>query len=163
MESFTYGFRIVGPTWERRRLVDAGAALAGYAACNDRAEVYREAYLSAFALGADFRKHLEATGSTRGYTEACGAAWLWFDIDRESDLARALQDARRLALAIAERFTLDDDDLLTFFSGAKGFHLGLPTCLWRPAPALDFNRVARRFAGGLAERAGVTIDVGVYD
>src|SRR5262245_40465496 len=106
MQSLPYGFRIVGPTWERRRLVDAGAALAGYAACDGRAEVHCEAYLSAFTFGGDFRRHLEAAGSTRGYTGACGAAWLWLDIDRQSDLECALRDARRLALAAVERLGL---------------------------------------------------------
>ncbi len=42
MTTCPYGFRIVGATWEARRLVDATAALAGYAACDERADVTRE-------------------------------------------------------------------------------------------------------------------------
>jgi hypothetical protein len=56
-----------------------------------------------------------------------------------------------------------DDDLLTFFSGSKGFHVGLPTCLWMPEPSADFNRVCRCLAETVAAAAGVTTDVGVYD
>jgi hypothetical protein len=52
--------------------------------------------------------------------------------------------------------------LLLFFSGSKGFHVGLPT-VWNPAPSPDFHRVARCLAERLAALAGVVIDRGVYD
>jgi hypothetical protein len=42
-----------------------------------RAEVHTEAYLSAFAFGVDFRRHLETTGSTKDYNGVCWAPWLW--------------------------------------------------------------------------------------
>jgi hypothetical protein len=58
---------------------------------------------------------------------------------------------------------MEPADLLLFFSGSKGFHLGLPTALWSPAPTLDFHRTARRFAEHVAELAAVTLDAGVYD
>lgn len=159
-----YAFRIVGPTWERRRLVDAGSAFQGYAACDDRAEVEREAYLSAFHFGEDFRDLLESTGSTAGFAGACWSAWLWFDIDRADDLDAALLGARRLTCFTLERFrSLDDSRLLAFYSGSKGFHIGIPSSVWGPAPSVDFHRVARRFAERIAELAKVTIDSGVYD
>ena len=41
--------------------------------------------------------------------------------------------------------SLDDDDALLFFSGRKGYHVGLPT-FWNPAPSVTFHRAARRFA-----------------
>jgi hypothetical protein len=157
-----YGFRIVGATSEARRLVDAAAALRGYAACDERAEVHRQAYLSSFAFGDAFRRQLEESGSTRGFSGICWSPWLWWDIDRENDLDRALSDTRRLALALDERFGAGED-LLVFYSGSKGFHVGLPTRLWQPAPSAVFNRVARRFAETIAGRIGVAVDGGVYD
>jgi len=69
----------------------------------------------------------------------------------------------RLALAVGERFGVGDDDLLIFFSGAKGFHFGLATSAWCPAPAKDFHRTARRFCEDVAAFADVVIDTGVYD
>ena len=158
-----FGFRIVGSCHEARRLVDADAAFVAYCNCDERAEVNREAYLSAFRFGDDFRSHLDATGSTKNFNGVCWSLWLWFDIDREDDLDRALNDARKLAAFVAERYRLDDDDLLIFYSGAKGFHVGLPTSLWMPSPSVTFHTTARRLAEALAERAGVVIDVGVYD
>jgi hypothetical protein len=50
-----------------------------------------------------------------------------------------------------------------FFSGAKGFHIGLPTALWSPAPSADFHKDCRCMAENLATAAVVTIDPGIYD
>lgn len=158
-----YGFRILGSCAGERRVVDWSDAFAGYASLDARAEVHREAYLSAFAYGEDFRSQLESTSSTKGFDGACWSPWIWADIDRQGALDRARLDAARLASFLADRFRLDDDDLLIFFSGSKGFHIGLPTTLWEPEPAPTFNRTARRFAEGLAAVAPVTIDTGVYD
>jgi hypothetical protein len=164
MTSCPYGYRIVGATWERRQLVDAGAAVLGYASCDNRAEPGREAYLSAFQFGAQFRQLLDTTGSTAGYTGVCWAPWLWFDIDRADALDGALSDARRLAAYLLQRFaSLDDDDLLAFYSGSKGFHVGLPTALWRPDASTLFHQAARRCCERLAAAAGVVIDSGIYD
>lgn len=161
-----HGYRIVGPCSAERRLVDWSAAFRAYAECDPRARVESEAYLSAFTFGDDFAAHLRATGSTRGFAGACWAPWLWFDIDREptaGGIDAALEDARKLAVALSDRYGVDDGMQLWFFSGAKGFHAGIPTALWAPAPGVDFHRVARRLAETIAEAAGVLIDVGVYD
>ncbi len=157
------GFRVMGNVEGTRRLVDAGAALAAHAAADPKAEVEKESYLSAFWFADDFREHLEATSSSKGYDGVCWSPWLWWDIDRKDDLDRALQDARALASRLLDRYSdLDADDLLLFFSGAKGFHVGLPT-FWAPAPSVTFHRTARLFAEALAANAGVSIDSGVYD
>ena len=162
MTSCLYGYRIVGACSETRRLVDAAAAFAGYAALDERCEPHKEAYLSAFQFGEDFRQLLIETGSTAGYSGSCWAPWLWFDLDSD-ELHYAHQDAAALAVFLVERFAVDPGELLTFFSGSKGFHVGLPTSLWAPGPSADFHRTARRFAERVAELAAVTIDTGVYD
>ena len=156
------GFRIVGPCTGERRLVCWPTAFVGYASLDARAEVEREAYLSAFTFGEDFQQHLDATGSTAKFDGVCGGEFVWFDIDR-TDLEAARRDAARLCLFIVERYRLDDDALLIFFSGSKGFHVGLPTDLWQPSASLLFNAVAKRLAEGLAGAAQVELDLGVYD
>ena len=156
------GYRIVGPCTGERRLVNWLAAFAGYATLDVRIDFNHEGYLSAFTFGLDFRAYLDANRSTKGFDGPCGAEFIWFDIDR-TDLELARRDAARLALRLVERFALVDDGLLIFFSGSKGFHIGLPTLIWGPLPSLTFNRVTRQFAEGLAARANVAIDSGVYD
>jgi hypothetical protein len=130
---------------------------------NLTAEIGREAYLSFFWFGDDFRHYLVDTGSTRVYSGVCWAPYLWWDIDHAEKPDLALHNARRLAMTLLERYTaLDEHDLLLFFSGSKGYHLGLPT-FWRPAPSVNFHKQARRFAELLAFIAGVGIDSSVYD
>jgi hypothetical protein len=163
MHQAPYGFRIVGSCSETRRLVDATAALSGYAECVEQAELTNEGYLSAFQFGDEFRRHLEMTGSTKGYKGPCWSPWLWWDIDRKDDIEAAARAARRLASFLVDRYRIDGDELLVFYSGSKGFHVGLPSSLWRPESAVTFNRQSRQFAEQAAERAGIEIDVGVYD
>lgn len=125
-------------------------------------DVNREAYLSAFTFGDDFRQHFDATGSTKGFDGLCCGAFVWFDIDR-TDLEAARCDAARLVLFMVERYALNDDSPLMFFSGSKGFHIGLPTDLWQPTASGVFHLTARRLAEGLAAACEVVIDSGVFD
>jgi len=159
---FRFAFRILGGCYEARRLVDATAAFAAYAAADPKAEVTIEAYLSAFRFGADFAAHLKGTGSTKDFAGPCWSPWVWWDLDSD-ELQYSHKDAGALAAFLVERYTVEPGALLLFFSGSKGFHVGLPTALWNPSPSTDFHRTARRFAERLAELASVTIDTGVYD
>lgn len=163
MTPMPYGLRVVGGKSAERRLVDWRAALAGYAACDAPAEVEREGFLSHFVYGPELKSHLDAEGSERGFDGPCGADWLFFDLDRPNDLDAALGDARRLYEGILARYPeLDEDDPLAFYSGSKGFHVGISTHLWNPGPSSLFHATARRSAERLAERAGIAIDSVVY-
>mgnify|MGYP006280493069 CR=1 FL=1 len=166
MAEARYGFRIRGPVSGERRLIDWRQAFEAYCGCDERARVGEEAYLSAFAFGADFAEHLRATGSTRGYAGPCGGDWLWIDLDAGGDadgLDGVLADARALLLAIARETAVAEDELLTFYSGSKGFHLGVPLAGFEPKAGPLYHDTARRTASKLAEAAGVAIDTGVYD
>ena len=158
------GFRVVGDHRNERRLVDWTTALVAHASCDPQAEVDSECYLSAFTFGDEFRDHLATNGTTKGYSGPCGALWLWFDLDDGDDAGRVLSDARRLCAGLVDRYGIDGDDLLIFYSGSKGYHVGLPMALCgSPAPSLLFHRVARKFAEATADRVRVAIDCGVYD
>ncbi|MFZ1935132.1 MAG: hypothetical protein WCB27_18495 [Thermoguttaceae bacterium] len=161
--SCRFGFRIVGGCFETRRLVDAAAAFSAHAAADPRCEPDKECYLSAFRFDESFRRHLEDNqGSTASYSGPCWSPWLWFDLDNE-ELQYVHKDAAALAAFLVERYGVEPDELLMFFSGSKGFHVGLATALWSPEPSDVFHKVCRRFAEHVAELAAVTIDTGVYD
>lgn len=159
---FHYGFRILGHVSGERRLVDANAAFTGYAGCDERAEVEKEGYLSAFNFGVEFRDFLREQGSCRRFSGPCWSPWIWIDLDREGNVDGAKEDARILGTMLADRYETEEG-LLVFFSGAKGFHISLQTALWNPKPSENFHRISRRFAENAAERAGITIDCAVYD
>jgi hypothetical protein len=159
--TYNLGFRITGPCTEARKLIDWPTAFAAYAALDDRAEVNRESYLSAFCFGDDFAAHLKRTGSTAGFNGPTWAPFAWWDIDRD-DPAEALDATRRLLGTLVDRYGADDDSALVFFSGRKGLHVGLHTSLWAPTPGPTFHETTKRFAIHAAQLAGITIDVGTY-
>lgn len=162
MTPMPYGFRVLGHPAGTRRPIDFAAAFTGHAECDPRAEPDREAYLSLFSFGPDFREYLERNRSEASYGGPCGAPWLWWDVDRENDLPAALSDTRRLAATTLERFPeLDEDDVLIFLSGGKGFHVGIPAT-WQPEPSPSFHTVAKSFCLELAGTAGVTVDGLIY-
>lgn len=162
MTQYRFGFRCVGGKAAQRKLVDWTAAMKGHAMMFEGAELHRESFLSMFQFDREFAVYLSDQGTTAAYPGPCWASFISFDVDNEADPAAALVSARRLAAGIVEGYGLDDDDLLTFFSGCKGYHLMLPTALWAPAPGPTFHTIARRFAVTLAENIGIAIDTGVY-
>ncbi|MCA9199595.1 MAG: hypothetical protein KDA87_18765 [Planctomycetales bacterium] len=155
-----YGFRVVGGRHGDRRLIDYARAFHAY--CGLECDTNHEAYLSAFRYGDDFRA-LDSGRKvlTKGFAGDCWSDWLWFDIDNE-ELSQSHQDCQRLVSLLLERYSLDDDELLLFFSGSKGYHVGLATGLWTPEPSTEFNSRCKAMAVRLAELAGVTIDR-IYD
>lgn len=162
MNPTPFGFRVVGSVHEARRPVEHAVAFSAHALCDERAKLDSECYLSAFRFGDDFKEHHRLNKSERGFDGACWSDWLWFDIDR-GEIATAQADAARLVGAILDRYrTLDDDDVLIFFSGKKGFHVGISTMAWNAEPSPRFHAISRRFAERVAGIAGVTIDVSVY-
>lgn len=161
-DAFPYGFRIAGDTRNDRRLVTWSAAFLAYCECDEKANTGAESYLSAFCFGDAFRRYIEENRTTKGYVGESFSSWLWFDIDREDDFEQATIDARRLACGLGNRYAIDDE-LLVFFSGSKGYHLGLPTSLWEPLPGLSFSACCRAFAESIADLFKVRIDSSVYD
>jgi hypothetical protein len=164
--AFCYQYRIVGPVTNDRRIVSAVAVLEAYSRCEDRARVQEESYLSAFYFNEGFREHLKTAQTTRGFQGATWSPWIWFDIDREPSeggIDKALADVRRLGETLVGKFAVPEEQLVSFFSGSKGFHLGCPTSLWAPAGGPAFHRLARAFAEIVAGEAQIRIDTGIYD
>ena len=120
--------------------------IAGYCSCDPAVDVEREAYLSAFQFGEDFRQLPIDWLDRPGFFGPCWSPWLWFDIDAEEDLERAATNTRMLCTVLDGRYEVGEAELLIFFSGSKGFHVGLPTALWSPEPSVMFHKTARRFA-----------------
>ena len=160
---FKFGFRVVGNCRNERHLINWDAAFLAHCADDPLAENENECYLSAFMYGDDFRSHHEQQGTTKGYAGETWSHWLWFDIDFEHDIEAARQAAKDLICWLTFTFTLDLDALLIFYSGKKGFHIGIPTSLWNPQPSKNFHRYCRVFAEHAANSSEIKIDTGIYD
>lgn len=160
---FRFGFRVLGGRDQERKLTDWNSAFAAHLQNDDRADNRQECYLSSFQFTDDFRDYLTTHGTTKDFSGPTWSSWMWFDIDREHDIDAALTDARRLVGFLSDRWHIDADVMLLFFSGSKGFHVGLPTSLWYAHPAGNFHACIKTFALYLASLAQVEIDAGVYD
>ena len=130
-EEFRFAFRALARDGERREIVFSPAFKAHIEA-DPKAATPGECFLSHFQFADEFRRHLKATGSTANYEGPTWLAWMFFDIDVADDIDEALRQARRLAAWLVDRFKLEPDDLMFFYSGSKGFHVLLPK-----APGLD--------------------------
>jgi hypothetical protein len=159
MTNCPYGFRVVGDCKSKRRLVDAEAAFVAHSHCDPRCELNTESYLSAFRFNSQFADYLTEHGTTKGFDGVCWSAWLWFDIDRDN-----LEVAKADTISVIDRlkiiYEIDPTDLLIWFSGGKGFHIGV-SLAWKPAASRQFNAVAKRVAETIA--GGIVIDAGIYD
>jgi hypothetical protein len=121
-------------------------------------------FITVFRFPAEYKAHVEETGSVRGYAGPVYADFLPFDIDREGNLYAALQAARALAFTLEDLYDVRPDQLRVFFSGAKGFHLLVPTALFGDIePSAALPAIFRGMALAIAEEAGETIDRVIYD
>jgi hypothetical protein len=139
-ESFTAGFWCQGKRGARRP-VRWTACMTAFARAEDGLPLHDECFVSAFTFDGSLRAHLDAhRGSEEGYPGPTFASHLWFDVDA-ADLDDALLSARRLAnYLLFQSHGLGDDDVLVFFSGMKGVHLGLPMMAGAAGPGPLFHK-----------------------
>ncbi|OUJ68035.1 primase C-terminal domain-containing protein [Hymenobacter crusticola] len=115
-----------------------------------------EFYLSMFGMDNSIHEHLEVnrdpqTGkfSVTGFAGSYFAEFLYFDLDRDGDLAGSLASTCDLLKRLYSRFQLSPKQLFLCFSGSKGFHVGLHQSLFggfAPSPELpkQLNVLAAR-------------------
>jgi hypothetical protein len=162
MISTPHGLRVLGSLDNPRWLVDYRETFVGYCRAYPKLRLDVPGYLSLLSYPGAFREYIETKQSTGLYRGPVGVPKIAWDIDRAGNLDAALRDCRRLAAYLADRYALDDSDLLIGFSGQKGFHVELPVG-WTIEPAVDANGIARVFAERAAREVGIQIDRGVYD
>jgi len=159
------GSHVSGPPTSPRVVVRWLDLLRAAQELDDRFNPDAEQYLTAFAYPrCEYIAHVRQHGSPRGYVGPAASPWLWLDVDNSNDLNKARRDALTLARFLMRRYPKLDcgDGLGIWFSGSKGFHLGVEC--WpgnRPDPLAPAT--AKRLALGLANAAGVQIDPMLYD
>lgn len=148
-----------GDVRSRNNVVELGTALD--ARSNG---AMHNSYITVYRFPEAYREHVRAHGSVSGYAGPAYADYLPFDVDRDGDLSAARLATMALAVCLVEVFDLNHDQLRYYFSGAKGYHLLVPTRLMgdvEPSPHLP--AAFRTMALSIAELAGVEIDRAIYD
>jgi len=153
---YTIGARGLKTTGKERKCLLARSAYQE-ASQNPIPEAY---YLGTFWLTEDFKKHYETTGSTNEYDGICWSPWLWFDIDCKDNVEKAQLEVIKLADYFVS-IGVEQNDLLIFLSGNKGFHLAVP--FYGPSPSNDFNLKCKILAGQVVSRLGLEcVDFTLY-
>jgi len=120
-----------------------------------------DCYRTYFQYPYSFVEHVKATASTSGYDGPCYSKYIPIDID-STDLTEALERTRRILRHLEDTFILDLNLLPLFFSGAKGFHIMLPTKLFGIKPAKDLDKVYRRIVEAIIP-PDTKVDNAIYD
>lgn len=155
------GFIVRGGPEQPRKLCDWAKAFEACAECAEMAPHGTEGYLSMFTYGPDFEAHMAAHSTPKGFEGATGGPYVWLDFDGPE----ALDDVRRLCVHWESWVDASTPPPLVFFSGNKGYHVGIDAALMNATPGPAFHHTARAFAATLAAQAGAsrTLDTAIYD
>jgi len=129
-----------------------------------------ECYRSHFRFTEEFHKYVNIEApkkydkrTVEGYDGDLYSDFIWLDIDSdEKELEKSLQKAQDILNRLMLIFELNIDELIRcYFSGEKGFHIGVPTELFGLVPSGKFNLQSKELA---RELSGDTItDISLYD
>lgn len=157
MTKFDCGFSL-SHKQAKREVININHAFHAYADCDPRCELEEESYLSAFHFDSQFANYLKEHQTTKNYNGPCWSPFLWFDIDNEE-----LSQAHAETIKLVKYLRNAGGVVLIFFSGKKGYHVGLNTDHWKPKPSDNFHQHCKAMATTIAESANVErIDISIY-
>jgi len=117
-----------------------------------------ECYLSMFGFKEEYKEHCENTGSVKEIDDLpCYCDYLWFDID-DNNLEKARERAIELMLSLE---ALYETDAIVYFSGNKGFHIGVPSEVFGAKPSANLPQVFKRMAKLIA--SDIPVDYSIYE
>lgn len=120
-----------------------------------------DAYSSMFRFKKEYVTIVEKTGTVRGASEfECWSDFIWFDIDA-SDLSAALLDAQTLIRGLKSMNVLNHT--LIFFSGSKGFHIGINSSVFGFVPSKTLPEEMRKVCQQIASLFNIEIDTKIYN
>ena len=120
-----------------------------------------DCYASMFRFDHNYKKLCDSTGSVRGTSSLlCYADYLWFDIDA-TELNQAIVSARQLIINIELLDNAVGNYLVNFFSGAKGFHIGIPSQFFGAVPSTKLPHIFNSLSTSIAR--DLRIDLSVYE
>lgn len=121
----------------------------------------RECYATICRFPQAYHEHVSKEKTVSGYNGTAYSDTLWIDIDSK-DLEQALNEAAATSVALVGHWSVHPDDLKIFFSGKKGFHLGVPVETFGAEPSPHLPRALGVLAQRIAEQTGIKIDPAIY-
>ena len=125
-------------------------------------------YRSHFKFTKDFQDYVTRTGSVSAYKGPCATDFFWLDIDHWDDsltllenLAAAMDIAQTFMNRLLHEYEIPPLHLRCFFSGKKGFHIGIPAPVFGLTPSKELPSVCKALAVSLA--GDLDYDPGIYD
>ncbi|SFR15353.1 DnaB-like helicase C-terminal domain-containing protein [Desulfoscipio geothermicus] len=119
-----------------------------------------DCYRTVYRYPEAFKQHFENKKTVAGYQGPVYADLFPIDIDDEN-LEQAHDNARRVLDRLAAAYDVDLQQVKCFFSGAKGFHIMIPTsmfgCYASPRLPVGFKKMAA------ALLQGINYDSSIYD
>jgi hypothetical protein len=121
---------------------------------------HRECYMTFYRYNQEMLDHFQDRQTVKGFDGSVYAAWLPIDIDSQ-DLHEAQEMLDVLVNQNFESFDIDPNVCRYYFSGAKGFHVMIPSALFDCRPAPDNDKRFRAVATALSR--GIKIDTAIYN
>jgi hypothetical protein len=84
-----------------------------------------ERYCSLFSFNHSIVEHVKVNGSVSNYSKPVTIRNIWVDFDNDDSISDVLGETVRFVEGMAERYGLRPEDFPIFFSGNKGFHVGI--------------------------------------
>lgn len=88
-----------------------------------------ERYISHYRFGKDFADFVKKTKSVADFTGSVSIDNIWVDFDKEDDIEGARKETIKFLNILSGESGLAEDSFPTFFSGNKGFHVGISSKL----------------------------------
>lgn len=120
-----------------------------------------ECYTTIARFTEDYLTFRNREGTVEGYAGTCYIDTLWFDVDDEN-LENSLIGCFNLLMTLESSFGVDRRDMRVYFSGKKGFHVGVPAVTFGALPSPQLPLVFKFMARRIADQAGITIDQSIY-
>ncbi len=118
-----------------------------------------DCYRTYFQYPKEILDHVKRTGSVRGFNGSCWAKVFPLDIDSEN-LEESQEKVKVILMRLRDDFDVDLKNLKLYFSGAKGFHIEIPSNLF--GGFIPSQRLHEEFKA-LAKLISENVDLSIYD
>lgn len=120
----------------------------------------RECYRGFYRYNSDFLNYVKKNHTVKGWNGEAYTDYIWIDIDDPNDLDKSLSRARTLVNRLRLEYSINDD-IPIFFSGCKGFHVGLDSRYFGLSPSSGMPKTCKKIASFIAN--DLNIDTSIYE